>query len=136
MTRTLKDLALALINATLILLAVCLFLGLRVADRANDVAHTFATALADLGPVRQSLDATTAEVAALRADLEELRANPGAQVQDKISVKAEAIEARLDTVQDSLAQMQALPYDLTDHAIEKVGDELAELLKPLAARAK
>ena len=103
--RTLAHLGLALLNATLILAALCLFLVWRVLTSAEAVAERFETALtttaARLAPVETQLDALTVEVTGLRADLAGLRAEAGAAG----TAGAEALAARLDRLEARLAPL-------------------------------
>ena len=77
MGKTLKDLFLALLNATLILVALCLFLFLMAANKANSLTETFAEHLQIVGPLQESVQTTGTEIAALRSDLAELKNQSG-----------------------------------------------------------
>ena len=61
MIKTLKDLALALLNATLLLIALCLFLAWLVSSRVDGMLATFASNLELVGPLREDVQAMTAE---------------------------------------------------------------------------
>ena len=75
--KTVKDLILALINATLILIALCLFLGLMVMNRANDITATFASNLIKLEPLKDEVSAAREDIAGLRTYIAALKATPG-----------------------------------------------------------
>ncbi|MDU9003864.1 DUF6674 family protein [Sedimentitalea todarodis] len=124
MGKTLKDLFLAVLNATLILVALCLFLLLTLANRANSLTETFAEHLQIVAPLQESVQTTGAELAALRADLAEMKNQSGedssatmARIQDRV----EQMEAKLADMQGSLAELRAAPNRLLDHAIQKAG---------------
>lgn len=126
MGKTLKDLFLALLNATLILVALCLFLLLMVANKANSLTETFAKHLQIVAPLQESVQTTGAEIAALRTDLAELKNQSGevssatmARIQDRV----ETMEAKLDDMKGSLAELRTVPERLLDQAIKKAGDQ-------------
>lgn len=128
MARTFKDLVLALLNATLILIALCLFLGLMVVNRANAITETFTSNLIKLDPLRSEVADTRAEVAGLRADLADLRNGSGdlsAAVMERMQSRMESIDTRVDAMQAALQGVKNLPYELTDHAIEKTAAEIS-----------
>lgn len=128
MLNTLKNLALALLNATLILVALCLFLAYKVSQSANEVVASFAESLVTVEPLKEEVAATRAEIVGLRADLAELRAQPGIAGTDtaaRIDARMTAIQTRLDGMRDRMQALAQTPYDLADHAIEKAGAELS-----------
>lgn len=135
MGKTLKDLLLALINATLILIALCLFLAWKVVSTANGITETFATNLIKLEPVKQEVAATREDIAGLRADLAALRANPGGLSDAslaRLETRLDAVGARMDGVSATVQEVKQMPYDLTDHAIEKAAQEFEALAGRLA----
>lgn len=67
--KTIKDLLVAMINATLILVALCLFLLWQVSQSTERIASSFAGNLQVLEPVATNLDGLRREVGALRGDL-------------------------------------------------------------------
>ena len=123
--RTVGELALALLNATLILAALCLFLAWRAAATVEQVTETVTTAaaghLAAVAPLRDELGAARGELAALRADLDRLSA--GGAVSDALSARLAAAEARLDALSDRAGQViDTLPRDagaLVDRAVTR-----------------
>ncbi|WP_424986530.1 hypothetical protein [Microbulbifer sp. S227A] len=126
MGKTLKDLALALLNATLILVALCLVLALMVFNRANSLADSFAENLQIVTPLQESVQTTGAEIAALRTDLAELKDQSGdvssaamTRVQDRI----EMMQARLDDMMNTVTELRGTPERLLDQAIETAGDQ-------------
>lgn len=126
MGKTLKDLFLALLNATLILVALCLFLFLMAANKANSLTETFAEHLQIVGPLQESVQTTGTEIAALRSDLAELKNQSGevsSATMTRIQDRMEAMEAKLDDMQNALADLRTAPERLLDQAIEKAGDQ-------------
>lgn len=137
MGKTLKDLALALINATLILIALCLFLGWKVLSTANGITETFASNLIKLEPVKAEITATKDEITGLRADLADIRANPGGLSEEaltRLETRLDKVGARMDGVAATVQEVKQMPYDLTDHAIEKAATEFETLAARLAQR--
>lgn len=117
---TVGNLILALCNATLILLALCLWLAWNVVGTARSIATEVGTRIGDLQPVRVEMAALTGEVAALRASLEAMAAQEGGAtvvalqgLRDQVVVmdqKFAGLNARLGAVIDD-------PTALIDHAI-------------------
>ncbi|MFT7596253.1 MAG: hypothetical protein ACI8R4_003588, partial [Paracoccaceae bacterium] len=92
MMTTLKKLGLALINATLILIVLCLFLAWKVTSRVDDLASNFAQNLNTVAPLREDIQGATSEMAALRSDLATLKAQSG-----------DVSSATLQRIQDRMA---------------------------------
>lgn len=126
MGKTLKDLLLALLNATLILVALCLFLLLMLANRANSLTESFAQHLQIVAPLQERVQSTGAEIAALRTDLAEIKDQSGdisSATMTRIQDRIEAMESRLAEMQSSMAELRTAPERLLDQAIEKAGDQ-------------
>ena len=126
MAKTLKDLFLAMLNATLILVALCLVLALLVVNRANSLTATFAQNLSVVGPLQETVQETGSEIAALRADLATIGSQSeevSSATMERLQARAAAMETRLQQMQDNLAELRNAPEQMIDHAIEKAGDE-------------
>ncbi|MFV0334391.1 MAG: hypothetical protein ACK5JR_10025 [Tropicimonas sp.] len=142
--RALRDLALALLNATLILVALCLFLALRLADRVDAIAETAAQGLVSVAPLHEDMQGMTREVAALRGELATLSQTGG----EAASEAARALSDRLERVDEQVAALRSrigtaeiAPDTPTERAILRVITEIAALLgnaagceRPQAAR--
>ena len=140
--RALGQLVIALVNATLILVVVALFLGLRLAGTAERVTETAVTAaaaqVAELRPLRDEVSGLRAQVAGLRDDLQSLRADAGATIDDKTAAalaRLEAVDARLTAVSASLGPavdaVAADPGIIVDRAVATGVEELGRWLAPL-----
>ena len=70
--RTLWNLFLALLNATLILVALCLWLGWRLADTVQNISTEVTQTVVEARPIREDLSLLTEEVSNLRSDLSKL----------------------------------------------------------------
>jgi hypothetical protein len=126
MAKTLKDLALALLNATLILIALCLFLAWQVASTARDVTGRLSEELADLAPLRGTVQDTKDELTGLRQDLAGLRDGDGPAVSQQVQARLAVLEERLDMTAERLNALSGAPERLIDHAVETAADAAAQ----------
>ncbi len=134
MGRLLKNLVLALLNATLLLAAVCLFLLWQLSKTVDRIAVDFASNLEIVTPLREEIQATRDEVIGLRADLASLQSGSGeltAETRARIGARSAKIEAQLDDMRTSLQDLAGTPERLIDQAIttaaETFGAKAAEL---------
>ncbi|MBV1896370.1 MAG: hypothetical protein KUG70_07920 [Rhodobacteraceae bacterium] len=129
MLKVLKDLCLALLNATLILLALCLFLAWKVANTADNVASNFASNLVVVEPLKAELQAMTGELVNLRQDVAQVLARPG-EIQSatlqRIETRLEKVDARMSDASKSISNLSQAPYLLVDYAIETASDSIAQ----------
>lgn len=128
--KILKDLALALINATLILIAICLFFLWQISNTAERVSASFAENLEVLKPLKGEVQGVREELAGLRGDLAALQAVPG-QATDKIEARMDALSARLDGVQGRMDQLAETPELMMTVAIDRTAEHLAATVKDL-----
>ncbi|KIC29703.1 hypothetical protein [Leisingera sp. ANG-M6] len=116
MTKTLFDLAKALVNATLILLALCLFLGWKLMAAAEGVTANAAAIADQAAPLRTAITGLQSDIAALRSSMQD----------DTVSsARLTQLEARVAKVQDSLADMRTLPQQAAAEAARAGAAELA-----------
>ena len=134
MLTTLKNLGLAMINATLILIVLCLFLTWKITNRVDNLASNFAQNLNIVAPLREDLQGATKELAALRSDLAALKTQSGdvssatlQRLQDRMS----QTQGKLETAQQSVRDLTQAPAQLIDHAIETAADEFAQRAKDI-----
>jgi len=134
MLTTLKNLGLAMINATLILIVLCLFLTWKITNRVDNLASNFAQNLNIVAPLREDLQGATRELAALRSDLAALKTQSGdvssatlQRLQDRMS----QTQGKLETAQQSVRDLAQAPAQLIDHAIETAADEFAQRAKDI-----
>lgn len=129
MTNTLKNLALALLNATLILVALCLFLAWKVADKADQITDNFARNLITVAPLREDVQSLTEELAALRSDLAQVSSQSSdlssASLQ-RIQTRVAQIDARMSTARQSITKLVEAPTLLIDYAIDASADRLTQ----------
>lgn len=126
---TLKNLALALVNATLLLVALCLFLALMVANSAERAADRFSDAVSSLAPVRTGISEISDNIQGLRADVRVLIDRPGivsdAQA-DALNDQIAALTAQLGTVDAQLADLREIPDQVISTAIDHVADRMSD----------
>ncbi len=132
MAKTLKDLLLALLNATLILVALCLFLGWKLASTVDGVTTNLSEKLQVVAPLREEAQGIRGELAALRDELALLQTDgdliDGINEQRVTTVldKLDALETKLQTVQTRFADLADSPDMLVDQAVESAADAVAD----------
>ena len=133
--RSIWNLALALLNATLILAALCLWFAWGALTTAEKVSNQINTAAESVLPMRAEIARLTEEISATRADLA-TRANTTQ------NVDTSALQARIAGAEEQLAELTAAvsklasdPEVLIDSAVasafEGLGKEVAEAIKSL-----
>lgn len=133
--RSIWNLALALLNATLILAALCLWFAWGALTTAEQVSNQINTAAESVLPMRTEIARLTEEISATRADLA-TRANTTP------NVDTSALQARIAGAEEQLAELTAAvsklasdPEVLIDSAVasafEGLGKEVAEAIKSL-----
>ena len=122
--QTLGQLALALLNATLILLALCLWLGWGAASAVRDVSGDMAMRKEVLTGLRDDLQGLKAEVAALRSDLAQGKTPDGPRI--------DALDTRLATISENLARTAEAANRMADASAQAVGNEIRAFLNRFA----
>ena len=126
---TLRNLVLALLNATLILAALVLWLSWKAADAVHEVTEDVDLALVGLDPVRDDLALLIGEVSGLRADLAALpAAAPGAAatVPPALVQRLQALDDRLTEALARVEGLTAEPGALVDLAIGAAAEDLTQ----------
>lgn len=129
--KVIKDLILALVNATLILVALCLFLLWQVSESGERVAAAFAENLQILRPLRQDLQGVRDELAGIRSDIQALGGDAGATANDRLArlqTRMTAAGQRLDDAEATLARLADVPRTLMQSAVDRSVDRLADEL--------
>lgn len=122
MAKTLKDLLLALINATLILLAVCLFFAWNLARSVENIQDKFAHGIQAIQPLRNQAQSLQTELVELQDDLSNIQGirteDPEAQRELLAALtRLKQIETKLEETQSRLNDLAENPYQLIDYAI-------------------
>lgn len=107
--RTLGNLALALLNATLILFALCLWLAWSLTSKVEHVTANMAEVTGAILPVRSELRDLTTQIGGAREGLAGLRDGdgPGLQVCTELEGGLAQVEARLAELNTTLQQIEA-----------------------------
>ncbi|MEM6659548.1 MAG: hypothetical protein AAF496_14675 [Pseudomonadota bacterium] len=132
MAKTLKDLLLALLNATLLLVALCLFLAWQLITAVQDVTSGFSENLQRVAPLREDAQAVQGQLAELRTELAAAKA--GANVVDDATAqrlnsaldRLEDLENNLQSAQSRLTDLAASPDVLIDQTLTTAADVVAD----------
>ncbi|WP_300066824.1 hypothetical protein [uncultured Ruegeria sp.] len=137
MAKTLKDLVLALLNATLVLIALCLFLGWKLASSVDNITTSFSENLKIVTPLREEAQGIRGELAALRSDLAAIPVDGGtldsattARIAEALD-KLNAVENKLQSTQARFAEMAESPDILIEQAIDLSADAVADRVKDI-----
>lgn len=139
-----RNLLLALLNATLILVALCLFLGWRLTAEIHavtgDVAESLTENLAPVQPLRDEVAVLTGEITGLRADLASVRDGAGEampEAVERLGAEADRLQARLAALSQKAEAVAADPDKLIGRAVAaaagRLGDEAQDLIGCKAA---
>lgn len=134
MLKIFKDLAFAMINATLILILLCLFLVWRINVTANALTETFAQNVQVLAPVQADVKNMTAELVALRSDIEAIRLQSGAfesSLALRVDAQLDGLESRMTALSASMSPLLENPSDLIDKGIESAIGHAASAIADL-----
>lgn len=129
MAKTLKDLVLALLNATLILVALCLFLAWKVSSTVDGMVGTFAQNLEIVGPLREDVQSMTSELGALRSDLAQIGSQTGearSAAMARLQTRVDQMDTRLADARANLASLRNAPEQLIDQALEKTAQNFTQ----------
>lgn len=132
MASTLKDLLLALLNATLILVALCLFLGWKLASTVDGITTSFAEKAQVVSPLKEEIRGVRGELTALRSDLSSIQTN--GSLTDSATAgrvftalaKLDQLEQKMQDTQARISEITETPDVLINSAIEKTADEIAD----------
>lgn len=126
--RTLRNLILALLNATLILVALCLFLGWRLMATVDDVSDNVTASVETVTGLREDVQALTAEVASLRETVAaiDVPRSPTSAAAQRIANRLDEFGTRLDAARAETAALRARietvvndPGILIDRAVDR-----------------
>lgn len=121
MRKTLKDLFLAMLNATLVLVAVVLLLLVLLFSKANSLGETFAQSLATLEPLEAGIETINSEVSQMKADIAALKP----QTQGITSTKLDALETELGVMETHLSDIKVSMSTLAETPDRLLDDAMA-----------
>jgi len=126
---TFRSLALALVNATVLLVALCLFLVLLITNSAERAADRFSEAVSSLAPVRTGVADIREAVRDLRSDIKTLTDRPGTITDDRaeaLNAQIAALSVKLEAVNTQLANLGDLPDQVVTTAVDRVADRVTD----------
>lgn len=135
MARVLKDLVLALLNATLILVALCLFLAWKVTDTFDGMTLRLGERLDAVSPLRDEIKGVRSDIQDLRGDMESLRTLDGSAAQTAalaaLNTKLTALDEKIEIAQNTIAGFGDTPDNLIDHTVDATATATATLINDL-----
>jgi len=134
--KTLKDLLVAMINATLILVAICLFFLWRLSDSAEQVVASFAQNLQIVAPLEGKVDGLRDEVANLRGDLAAISLDSSTltvQTTARLQSRANALQIELAGINNSLERLADTPETLMQTALDDVATRVSGRVGAIAS---
>ena len=138
--RSLGNLLLALLNATLILAALCLLLTWNVLNAAERVSEDIREATEAVLPLRTEVRDLSAEIAAARAELVALRTE-GVGARDEIAALEAGIagvetqlRALSEAVTDAAGDADAMIEQAVESAFAELGETVASILSAVRGR--
>lgn len=129
--RLIKNLLLALLNATLMLALLCLIFAYLTMRKVDGVVATFAENLIEVQPLRDELAAMNENLSGLRSDLATMRDASG-EVSDAallaIQARVGRIEAEVAATRTQIHAILDAPEVLIDQAIISSGEVLKDIV--------
>ncbi|NRB16459.1 MAG: hypothetical protein HRU33_02470 [Rhodobacteraceae bacterium] len=126
MTKIILDLLKAMINATLLLLALCLFLGWMLMSSVQGVTAKVTEAITQVAPVQHRIEGLRLEVAGLRTDISR-------RPELALSGQLTALDQRLTALQHEMSELRQLPSDIIAIAAQTAASELVGHLGQLTS---
>lgn len=125
-TGRLGNLLLALLNATLILAIICLWMAWNALSAADRVTENLSEAASKIEPARAELRELTQEIAATREEIAAARTQ-GAPVA-ALEAKITGIDAKLAQLNQTVSGLAADPQALIDHAVRAAFSEIGGMV--------
>ncbi|MDE0588839.1 hypothetical protein OU789_02745 [Halocynthiibacter sp. C4] len=132
--RTIVNLLLAMLNATLILVALCLYLELRVLQKVDNLTATFAKNLVHVEPLQDSVQALSSEVAELKTELVALRETPGkltSAAQEELALRLDTLNEKVTAVKTSFDGVLQNPETLVAEVVNAGADAAVSAIADL-----
>lgn len=131
MMKTLFDLLKAMLNASLLLLALCLFLSWQLVASARDVSNHLTEISARYAPIHSELQQMTQEIAALNEALTQADAPDSAEMRFRLA----SLEEQLNGAREATVTLSQLPAQVVSaavaSAVQRISRELAARLPSL-----
>lgn len=123
--RSAANLVLALLNATLILAALCLWLAWGALSTAERISGQIEEAAQTVLPLRSEIVTLTEEIAETRADLAALRSDRATD-SAALGQRIAGVEAELARLTEAVTELGADPELLIDRAVTSAFDGLGQ----------
>ncbi|MDU8944271.1 hypothetical protein [Ovoidimarina sediminis] len=127
-SRLLKDLLLALINATLLLAALCLWLGWSVLSTVENVSENIASTTDNISELGQQVGMVAGEIREVRRDIDALADREEPVILDGLYTRLDALEAELHDLNERLEQIRTSSTELIDYAVAAILREIEDLV--------
>ena len=121
MTKTILNLLKALLNATLLLLALCLFLGWQLLASARGVSENLGEISARFTPIYDQLQTMNTEITSLNLALTQSEAPDSAEMRFRLA----RLEEQLSRINAETEQMSELPAQVVTTAMEAAMQSLS-----------
>lgn len=128
MKKLILDLLKAMINATLLLLALCLFLGWKLMSSVQYVTTKVTEAVVQIAPVQDRVQELRLEVAGLRSDIVN-------RPELAVSGQLDTLDQRLAALQLELSKLRQIPAEIIQDAAQTGAAELAGQIARLTSCA-
>jgi hypothetical protein len=120
--QTLQNLILACLNATLILVFLCLLTAYFAFKKVDGIAKTFAQNVVSITPFVEEVSALNMTLIGLREDIGVLRESPSADgdaASHRLEARLDKIQSDIDVFNERIGNISNAPTKLIDHAIDK-----------------
>ena len=118
---TIKNLVLAMINATLILLALCIWLAWQVSSTINTTATDIAKSFTNAAPLKEEIASMTSELASLRQEIATMQIGCGDNNPESLrslKTKIDALDQKADAALGAVETIATRPEELINLAID------------------
>lgn len=129
--RTIGNLLLALLNATLILVALCLFLGWQLAEEVSAVTDHVGQKMTKVEDLGNEVSSMSAEMTALRSELskQSVQADPMTlQKMQELSAKLDRIDQGMADTKGRVDAILEEPNALVDRAVDRTTANIKEIV--------
>ncbi|MEQ8654123.1 MAG: hypothetical protein RIC87_16780 [Kiloniellales bacterium] len=129
--RTIGNLLLALLNATLILVALCLFLGWQLAEEVSAITDHVGQKMVKLEALGNEVSSMSAEMTALRSELskQSVQADPMTlQKMQELSAKLDRIDQGMADTKGRVDAILEEPNALVDRAVDRTTANIKEIV--------
>jgi len=126
--KSVRNLALALLNATLVLAALCLWFAWNTMSAAERVSSQLRQAAETVLPLREKVSGLTDGIEALHTEIASLRARGGAAGENvtALELRLAGVEAQLEGITEAVTALRPDPDILINRAVTAAFASLAD----------